>query len=168
MATPIPNWIAAFLVRTREFPDVVALTGQRITAARYRTYSPQDPAGWKMPTYGIVYRSIAGPSKREFQAPIRWQPLQVEVYGPDARTSDELWRTLYPNLMPQDMTKAHGFVVRQLGVSIMSIEELGAPFTQYEAPPAWPRTIATLYVQFNEMPHNIVSASASLGAQSGM
>lgn len=121
-----------------------------------------------MPTYGIVYRSIAGPSKREFQVPVRWQPLQIEVYGPDPRTSDELWRTLYPNLMPQDMRQPHGFVVPSLGVSIMAMEELGAPFTQYEAPSVWARTIATLYVQFSEQPTNIVSAGASIGARGGM
>jgi hypothetical protein len=161
---PIPNWLAAFIVQTRLFPDVVNIVSNRVTAVRVRTFSPQDPRGWQMPTSGIVYRSIAGTVKREFQAPLRWQPLQVETYGADDRLADELYRTLWSAFVPQDMTKPHGFVVPSLGASILTIDELAAPFIDYERDSGWPRVIGNWWVQLSEQPTNIVYGSAALGA----
>ena len=160
----IPNWVAAFITQTRLFPEVTAIIENRVTAVRVRTFSPQDPRGWHMPTSGIVYRSIAGAVRREYQAPLRWQPLQVECYGADDRIADELYRVLWSSFVPQDMFKPHGFVVPSLGASIMTIDELAAPFIDYERDTGWPRVIGNWWVQFSEIPTNIVYASAALGA----
>jgi hypothetical protein len=167
MPLAIPNWIAGFLIQTRSFPDIVSVVNNRITAGVFRTYSPQDPSGWNMPNAAIVYRSIAGPSRREFQAPIRWQTIQVECYGKDLRLADDLYRRLWPHFMPQDMTLAHGFVVPSLGVAVMAIEELGSQFVEPDPVTGWPRSIVTWWVQMSEQPNNIVYSNADIGSSTG-
>lgn len=163
----IPNWLGAFMVQTRTFDDVMAMVNNRIAVNRPRTQSPQDPQGWKMPTTAIVYRGVAGPTRRYFQVPVRRQTLQVETYGADARIAEQLYRTLYARFLPQDMLQAHGFVVPSLGVSVMSIQELGSPAVIYDPDTAWPRTISTWWVEFCELPSSGVAAAA-IGSEAGV
>jgi hypothetical protein len=164
---PIPNWLAAFRTQTLLYPDVVGFVKDRVAVNRPRTQSNSDPKGWKMPTSAIVYHAVGGPGRREFQAPIRWQSMQVDVYGADARLADDLYRVLWPSFMPQDMTKPHGFIVPSLGVAVLEIQELGSYSFQYDPETGWPRTIATWWVRVNEQPTNIVTASVSMGAHAG-
>src|ERR1700756_5603425 len=135
--------------QTLAFPDVFAMTNNRVAVARFRTASPQDVRGWKMPTSGIVYRAAPGPIRREFQAPIRWQPVQVECYGADERLADALYRILWPSFQPQDMLQPHSFKVASMGVSIMGIQELSAAYFEYDRDTAWPRVIGQWWVGFS-------------------
>jgi len=164
---PVPNWIAAFVQRTRQIPAITQMVGNQISAGRIRAYSAEDPAGWKMPSRAILYRSVPGPVWRPYRMPVRGQPMQVECYGTDLRTADELWRTWYVNFFPSDPYTAQGFIVPSLGVSIISIEEMGAPAGIYESESAWPRTISTVFVRFSEIPSNVTVGSADIGAQVG-
>jgi hypothetical protein len=167
MPYAIPNWLGAFLAQTRTYSDIMAYVNGRVAVGVFRTFSQQDPQGWKMPTSGIVYRGIAGPFRRELQAPIRWQTMQVECYGKDLRLADELYRSLATKFMPQEMTLPHGFVVPSLGVAVLSMQELGSQFVEPDPVTGWPRSINTWWCQVNELPTNITLGAAAIGSRTG-
>lgn len=159
---PIPNLLPVLTARTRNFPEIMALTQGRITAGRLRTYSAEDPSGWKMPAYAIVYYTAPGPVFRSSGVPFRGQPVQVECFGPDLRTSYLLWSTWYSCFFPADPFTAQGFIMNNCAVS--SIEESGGPHSLFQGQTDWPRTVSTIFVKYSEVPTNVVAGSASLAA----
>jgi len=163
---PLPNLLAAMMARTRQFPEVMQLTQGRITSGRIRTYSENDPSGWRMPTYGLVYTLAAGPNFRPDRSPIRAQNVQVEAYGADLRLADELYRTLYSNFFPYAANAASGFIAANCAV--ISLMEMGTPIQMYDGDTDWPRVIVTLHARYSEVPTNIQFASADLSATSGV
>lgn len=165
---PLPNLLAAFVARSRQLSDITNLVGNQITAGRIRTYDAKtDPQGWHMPSRALVFRGVPGPVWRPYRIPVRGQPVQVECYGTDLRTADELWRTWFSNFFPSQLNIASGFVIQNLGVAVISMEEMGAPVPLYESESAWPRTITTIFTRYSEVPSNVVVGSADIGAQTG-
>jgi len=163
---PLPNVLKAMLDQTRTFPDLVAMTNNQITGGRIRTFSVQDPTGWKMPSRAIVYHLVPGPSVRYYRIPVRSQPIQVEWYGPDLRLADELWRTWYAHFFPSLPNVAQGFI--QANCAVIQIDQMGATLGAYEAITGWPRVVQTISVLYSEIPTNVVIASADIGAQAGI
>jgi hypothetical protein len=91
---------AAIIQRLRASPEVVALCGDRISAA-----FPEGRRKWDMPTRAIIVRSAGGlpPSQSDER---RWGRVDLRFYGVGAspnvrrRTARELWRTVEPVLCP--------------------------------------------------------------------
>lgn len=163
----LPNLLAAFTEYTRNFPGIMNLTQGRITAGRLRTFGPEDPSGWKMPTYGIVYYEVPGPSfQRTGRLPFRGQSIQVEFFGPDLRTARDLYAEWYAAFFPPENNRQSGFVSKNVAVS--SIEEGGSPAGLYQGQTDWPRHVTTIFVKYSEVPTNMINAtvaSADLAAQ---
>lgn len=158
----LPNLLPALTARMRTFPEVMALTQGRITAGRLRTLSKNDPSGWEMPTYGLVFADVGGPGWSQGRAPVRAQSVQLTAYGPDLRTADLLYRTVLPLLVPTDNYRPTGFIAA--GVAVISIEELGTPVGLYQVGVDWPRSAGTLWIKYSSVPANQTSGSAELQA----
>jgi hypothetical protein len=150
--------VQAFITHTAALPNTTALVSDRVSG-RLRTKSKQDPAGWQMPTFAIVYRDVPGPSEQEpGNVPLAREPLQVECYGPTLRESRRLWRTLRGELFPdsiQDILTGNqpqpqGFIAS--GCAVASLQLMGSAAPLQESPEDLPRTVATLFVHYCTRP----------------
>jgi hypothetical protein len=143
------------------------LTQGRITAGRLRTRSPDDPSGWVMPTYGIVYYEVPGPLFRPYsRVPFRGQSIQVEFFGTDLRTAGELYRMWHAAFFPIENNRSTGFIAKNCAIS--SIEEVSSPAGLYQNETDWPRVVTAIMVKYSEVPTNLAAAvvsSADLAAQ---
>lgn len=150
MTQPVmPDVIGAFIVRTASLPNTVGLVADRVSG-RLQLRDTKHPNDWDMPTFAIVYRIVPGPiGIRKGTVPVIKEPIQVECYGPNLMESRRLWRTLYPELFP-DPPVAQGFIAARCAV--MSIEQMGSAAPLQENETAFPRTVATLLVEYSERP----------------
>lgn len=166
----LPDLAGAFIVRTRELAPTFNLCQGRISAGRPRTQGPDDPTGWRMPTYAVVYLLVPGPLfPRPGRIPFRSQNLQVDCYGPDLRTAGLMYQTWYSDFFPPNMFVPTGFIAGNCAVS--SIEEIGSPIALYGGENVWPRVSTTILIKYVEVTVPVagqVFADASLGATSGM
>ncbi len=143
--------VDAFLVQTRLMPLTFALCGGRISVGRPRTQNANDPNGWVMPTYAVVYLMVSGPSmRRPGRVPFRSQNVQVECYGPDLRTAGELYRTWYSEFYPSDNHVAQGFIAAHCAVA--SLEEMSSPIALFGGENIWPKIVSTHMVKYFETP----------------
>jgi|SRR6185437_7855515 len=166
----LPDLAGAMIVRTRELADTYNLCQGRIAAGRPRTSSPDDPNGWKMPTYALVYLLVPGPLlPRPGRVPFRSQNIQVDCYGPDLRTAGLMYQTWYGDFFPVDQFRPTGFIAGHCAVS--SLEEIGSPIALYGGENVWPRVSTTILVKYIEQQvpvPGVVYGDASIGSQGGM
>lgn len=148
---PLPDVLGAMIARARTLPLTMALSQGRISGGRPRTQSPDDPSGWQMPTYAVVFLLVPGPIfPRPGRVPFRSQNIQVDCYGPDLRTAGTMYQTVYADFFPVDQFTATGFVTAHCAVS--SLEEIGSPIALYGGENVWPRTSTTWLVKYVEVP----------------
>lgn len=147
---PLPDVLGAFLVQTRLKIATFTLCGGRISAGRPRTQDPNDPSGWAMPTYAVVYLMVPGPAiPRQGRVPWKSGNIQVECYGPDLRTAGDLYRVWYADFYPTDIATASGFV--SAGCSIASLEELSTPVALFGGENIWPKVVSTHLIRYCEV-----------------
>lgn len=162
----LPDLLGAFLVQTATKSATYNLCNGRVSAGRVRTQNPDDPSGWVMPTRAVVYLMVPGPSMpRRGRIPFRSQNVQVECYGTDLRTANEMYRTWYSDFYPSDLAMPQGFIAAQC--SVYSIEELSSPVALYGGENIWPKVVSTHFVKYLEIPASTVvrvTGSAALGA----
>lgn len=146
---PVPDLISAFIAHTRVLPNTQALTQGRV-AGRLRIQSTNDPNGWPVPCYAIVWRIVPGPvGARRGTTPISRWPVQGECYGADLRAADLLFRTLFAELFP-DPPASHGFIANHCAV--VTLDMLGAPAPLQETTTDLARVVFSMLVQFVERP----------------
>jgi len=162
MATPLPDVVGAMIQHARLQPGTFTLSQGHIAGGRPRTRNVDDPTGWLMPTYGIVFIPVPGPTfPRPGRVPFRSQNIQVDCYGPDLRTAGNMYQQFYADFFPVDQTQASGFVAGRCAVS--SLEEIGSPAALFGGENVWPRVTTTLLVKFIEV-QVPTTAPASLAA----
>lgn len=146
---PLPDLIGAFIVQTRTKQATYSLCGGRVAGGRPRTQDADDPTGWRMPTYAIVYTAVAGPAyPRAGRIPFRSQNIQVDCYGPDLRSAALMYQTWYADFFPVDQFIPSGFIAAKCAVS--SLEEIGSPISLYGGENVWPRWATTILVKYFE------------------
>lgn len=148
---PLPDILGSFIVRTQSMTETMALCAGRISGGGPRTRDVNDPNGWVMPTYAVVYSLVGGPAiPRIGRVPWKSQNIQVECYGPDLRTAGEMYRTWYSDFYSSDITVPSGFISGHCAVG--SIEELGSPNALYGGENLWPKIVTTILVRYLEVP----------------
>ena len=151
MLIALPDILGSFLAQTQNTPLTLALSGGRISGGRPRTKSGDDPTGWVMPTFAVVYILVAGPAiTRAGRVPFKSQNIQVDCYGPDLRTAGEMYRTWYAEFYSPDIFTPTGFIAAHCAIS--SLEELSSPLGLYGGENVWPRVTSTHLVKYLEVP----------------
>ena len=146
----LPDVLGALVVHSRtSMPNVTSLTGQRIST-RVRTKSTDDPNGWSMPDYAIVFNLVGGPVIPAL-SDVKQQMARVDVhcYGPDERTARVLWRTFHPYLCPGD---AVGHAFRAANTQVINVLQASGEMPYPEPGTGWPRDTVSYLVQYSEIP----------------
>lgn len=147
----LPDILGAFIAETQLKTATYALCGGRVSAGRLRTQNPDDPSGWIMPTYAIVYMMVPGPAiQRPGRVPRKSQNIQVDCYGPDLRTASDLYRTWFSDFYPTDNHAPSGFIAAHCAVE--SLEELSSPAALFGGEFVWPKVVSTHLVRYSEVP----------------
>jgi hypothetical protein len=166
----LPDLVGAFIARTAQLSATYTLAGGRVSGGRPRIKGVDDPQGWEMPTYAIVYSAVPGPLfPRPGRVPFRSQNIQVDCYGPDLRTAGVLYQQFYADFFPADNATPSGWIAGKCAVS--SIEEISSPAALFGGENVWPRWTTTLLVKFVELRVPVmqpVVASASIGSTTGI
>jgi hypothetical protein len=165
---PLPDLAGAMIAHTRTLGQTYSLCQGRVSAGRPRTKNSDDPNGWVMPTYAVVYLLVPGPLlPRPGRVPFRSQNIQVDCYGPDLRTAGTMYQTWYGDFFPVDQHQPSGFIAANCAVS--SLEEIGSPMALYGGDNVWPRVTTTVLIKYFEVPVptpvSSVFASAKIGSQ---
>ncbi|HEY1292941.1 MAG TPA: hypothetical protein VGJ60_07680 [Chloroflexota bacterium] len=152
MAVVLGDLPAAIIQRLRSSPEVVALCGDRISAA-----FPEGRRAWPMPTYAIIVRAVGGlpPSAYDER---RWGRVDLHFYGsgpsPNVRrrTARLLWRTAEPALCPPASSGTPmGFHAAGLIVYTI-LPQTSEPLTLPEPGTDWDRALMSYLVQHARLP----------------
>lgn len=145
-----PDLAAALVVRTVQLTETNALIVGRVSARLKLFDAKNEPNGWKLPDYAIVWRKVPGPvPQRAGTVPLTSTTMQYECYGKDLRTADLLARTLLAELFP-DPPAASGFIAAHCAVT--KLQEMSSPYPSIDPDRSLPRSIGTLLVEYCERP----------------
>lgn len=158
----LPAAITEFL---RANPDVVALTGDRVSPA-----FPEGRRAWRMPDYAIIIRLTGGPPPSQNDER-RWARMDLHFYGAGAspnvrrRTARLLWRTVEPVLSPPpNCGIPMGF--HAAGLIVYTVyPQMSEPLTVPEPGTDWDRAVMSYIVQYARLPQtNPAPASLAVGS----
>lgn len=133
-----PDVVGAVIARLRAATPVTALTGTRISGAL------QD--AWPLPAYAVVVSGGRG-GAGEIGPATYEERLDLECYGPDARTAAVLAATARAYLL--DELRVRGVAWSAGATRVSTVRVGGGPIFRRDPDTGWPSYVLSVLVRFS-------------------